>query len=264
MRISILVWDRYIKLWCYFMFWWQFISNYTQANICGIVALTLSFVEKEIFIITSLWRYKWPQGRNIFVWWSPDFAPCQISYLLTLCFQTRRFFKYFHKQIYIRWTIPPSDFILKSLTIMWQLGEDKYFTNTSQGRYKLWPQGHLNTFVWRSPVCFPYIISLNHDIYFKYLNIFINKSIELMTNGRASASYDHWAGPVMMTGRGQLWWLGHYFSDYFRQYPDVAPWQIYKLWYRNSSYVYFQTFITAKKQKQLWLQKHYVNNVIWW
>ena len=40
--INILVWYRYIKLWCNLMFWWQFILKYSRDTICGVVALMTS------------------------------------------------------------------------------------------------------------------------------------------------------------------------------------------------------------------------------
>ena len=44
--VNILVWYRYMKLWCNSMFWWQFNLKYTHANICGIVALNSTSVLK--------------------------------------------------------------------------------------------------------------------------------------------------------------------------------------------------------------------------
>ena len=65
--VNILVWYRYMKLWCNFMFWWQVILKYTQTNICGRIALALSVHGTLIIVInvynTSPWSRSSIDGK---------------------------------------------------------------------------------------------------------------------------------------------------------------------------------------------------------
>ena len=56
--INILVWYRYIKLLCKFMFWWQYILKYTQATMCGIVGFKVAGSVLSKFVNVGYIRIK--------------------------------------------------------------------------------------------------------------------------------------------------------------------------------------------------------------